>query len=121
MKHALMVEDDPIVARLNRMLLTRAGWETDWVETGRQAIETLSSRRYPLILLDLGLPDVDGAGVVIWLRQFEKERGHARTPLLIVTATEATRINRLDVDGVLQKPLRMSALEQALHCVEGAA
>lgn len=118
MKHLLLVEDDPIIARLTRALVGRAGWDTDWVETGRRAIETLSERRYPLVLLDLGLPDVDGKGVVLWLRHFEADRGHARTPVVVLSATDSPRVTTLDVDTVLQKPLRMAALEEILLRLE---
>lgn len=120
MKQALLVEDDAIVARLTRMLLVRAGWEVEWVETGRQAIDVLSNRRYSLVLLDIGLPDIDGYGVTLWLRHFEKDRGVARTPILVVSASEVKRRASLDVDGVLQKPLRMNALETALHELEAS-
>lgn len=115
MKCALLIEDDPIVARLTRVLLARAGYETVWAETGRQAIDALSERRFPVIFVDLGLPDIDGSGVVIWLRHFEKERSHARAAVFVISANEVRASRALDVDGVLQKPLRMPALEQALQ------
>ena len=118
MKQALLVEDDPVVARLTRALLTRAGWESDWVETGRHAVETLSERRYEAVILDLGLPDLDGICVAVWLRDFEKARGHARSHIVVVSANDLEPSPRLDVDAVLQKPLRMTDLEVALQEVE---
>lgn len=120
MHTVLLVEDDAIVARLTTVLLTRNGWAVHHVASGRAAIATLSEHRYSLIVLDLGLPDIDGTGVLLWLRAFEARMQRSRTPVVVASASgsRGTGIDPNDVDGVLQKPIAMSGLNALLDAKE---
>src|ERR1700712_5443791 len=56
----LVVEDDPVIGGELRTALTSAGFAVRWVSTGADAVDAVSKQRPDLVLLDPGLPDVDG-------------------------------------------------------------
>ncbi len=80
----LIVEDDPAVARILRVCLRRAGFDTSEAETGRQALKVLEERRPDAVLLDLGLPD--GLGGAVLKRLHESPDGYPTW--LIVSALD---------------------------------
>lgn len=105
----LLVEDDTMIGQAVQALLRADGYVVDWVQDGAQADTALLAHRYDLVLLDLGLPKVDGLQV---LRQL---RGRKSTvPVLITTARDAVRdrIAGLDAgaDDYVIKPYDMEEL-----------
>ena len=60
----LVVDDEPAILRAVRTNLARHGFQVETTETGREALERYAYRHPDLILLDLGLPDVDGLDVI---------------------------------------------------------
>lgn len=77
----LVVEDDSLLARGLTRVLTRAGHAVDKAETGVQADKTLRAASYDLVVLDIGLPDIDGFEV---LRRLHLRHGAAK--VLVLTA-----------------------------------
>ncbi len=105
----LIVEDDPEVGDLLRRTVQGAAWAADLVGTGAGAREALAVNEYDLVLLDLGLPDQDGAEVC---RAWRREGG--RAPVLMLTARGALedRVKGLDsgADDYLVKPFAVEEL-----------
>jgi two-component system, OmpR family, response regulator len=66
--HVLIVEDEPILADLLTAVLRLHGWQTTTVATGLQAVEAAACAPPDAVLLDLGLPDLDGLEVLTRLR-----------------------------------------------------
>ncbi|MGA9423148.1 MAG: response regulator transcription factor [Rhodanobacteraceae bacterium] len=103
----LVAEDDPAIAAGLRASLRESGQQIDHVADGRQADLALSDHSYDLLVLDLGLPSLDGAAVLQRLRR----RGDD-LPVLVVTAREGLdeRIRVLDcgADDYLVKPFALS-------------
>ena len=64
----LVVEDDLMIGESLSEALQDEAYTVDWVKDGRQAILTLRVQPYDIILLDLGLPEVDGMGVLTAMR-----------------------------------------------------
>lgn len=99
----LLVEDDPDLGEAVLRRLRRDGQAVDWQRDGRAADEVLQYQRYELVVLDIGLPRLDGLGVLRNLRA----RGD-RTPVLMLTARSEIedRVDALDVgaDDYLSKP-----------------
>jgi DNA-binding response OmpR family regulator len=99
----LVVEDEPAIAELQRLYLTRAGFSVQVVTTGEQALQAVRSLRPVAVILDVGLPGIDGVEVCRCLR----DEGDA-TPLLFVTARdeEVDRVLGLEMgaDDYLTKP-----------------
>lgn len=114
--HILVVEDDPVLAEALVHGLRRAGYATDCAETGDKADRALATGEYNLVVLDLGLPVIDGFEVLRRLRQ----RGE-RAPVLILTARDALhdRIRGLDLgaDDYLTKPFEMGELEARVRAL----
>ena len=64
----LVVDDEPAILRFVRTGLTGQGYHVSIAETGRGAIEELRKGATDLIVLDLGLPDIDGLDVIAHVR-----------------------------------------------------
>jgi len=105
----LLVEDDRMIGDAVYAALKDAAYAADWVRDGEQALLSLATHSYDLVLLDLGLPRRDGVEVLQQLRL----QGN-QVPLLIVTARDALedRLNGLDAgaDDYVLKPFAMSEL-----------
>jgi len=112
----LLVEDDRMIGESLRGALRQAGFAVDWVRDGRAADSTMSSERFDLTLLDLGLPGRDGIEVLQALRA----RGD-RTPVIVVTArdTLASRVRGLDegADDYIVKPFELDELLARIRAV----
>ncbi|MEI5688353.1 response regulator transcription factor [Sphingomonas kyungheensis] len=98
----LVVDDEPAIRRLLRNTLLRAGYAVVEAEDGRAALHMAAAERPDAILLDLGLPDRDGLGVIPLLRK----QGDA--VILIVSARDAVdeKVTALDLgaDDFVTKP-----------------
>ena len=105
----LLVEDDTMIGQAVLALLRAGGYVVDWVQDGAQADAALRGHHYDLVLLDLGLPQMDGLQV---LRQLRARRD--AIPVLVATARDAVRdrIAGLDAgaDDYVIKPYDMDEL-----------
>jgi len=105
----LLVEDDVGITMFIQQGLTEAGFATDVVANGREAIEYAMAVEYDLILLDVMLPLLDGISVLKSLRQ----KG-LQTPVLLLTALDTVhdRVLGLDAgaDDYLTKPFDFTEL-----------
>ena len=112
----LIVEDEPAVADLLARALREAAWAPDVAATGRAALEALAVSEYDLVVLDVGLPDMDGLEVC---RRW-RERG-GRTPILVLTARAGLgdRVTGLDAgaDDYLAKPFAVEELLARLRAL----
>jgi two-component system response regulator QseB len=105
----LLVEDDELLGAGIRDALARARYALEWVQDGRQALAALRAGAFDLVILDLGLPGLDGIEVLRALRA-----GGAATPVLILSArdTAPQRVAGLDAgaDDYLTKPFDVDEL-----------
>ncbi|GAB3032944.1 response regulator [Bowmanella dokdonensis] len=105
----LLIEDDLPLADALQRALRAEGFAVDHLASGKQAVLALESGEADAVILDLGLPDMDGLDVLKRVR----ERRIA-TPILILTARDSTldKIKGLDVgaDDYLVKPFDVSEL-----------
>ncbi len=112
----LLAEDDAILGDGIRAGLKLEEYAVDWVRDGESARVALRSHDYDACVLDLGLPKLDGLGVLRDLRS----RGIA-TPVLILTArdTQADKIGGLDAgaDDYLTKPFDLGELQARLRAL----
>jgi PAS domain S-box-containing protein len=56
----LLVEDNPVNARVARLLLERLGYAADWAVDGRKGVDAFTRQNYDLVLMDLQMPEMDG-------------------------------------------------------------
>ncbi|SIS69120.1 response regulator transcription factor [Insolitispirillum peregrinum] len=112
----LLIEDDTGIARFLQRGLSAAGHQVDWVARGGDALEQMAHRSYDTLILDLGLPDVDGLDVCRLMRQ----QGSG-VPILILSArdTPQQRVDGLDAGGddYLTKPFHFQELLARLRAL----
>jgi len=112
----LIVEDDPTLADGLTRSLHHAGYAVDCAHDGEQADYVLAAQNYDLVILDLGLPKLDGFEVIRRVRR----RG-ATVPILVLTAHDALadRVKGLDLgaDDYLTKPFELPELEARVRAL----
>ena len=112
----LIVEDEVDLGDFLVRALREATWAPDHVASGRAALEALAVTPYDLVVLDLGLPDMDGFEVC---RRYRASGG--RTPLLVLTARGGLgdRVQGLDAgaDDYLSKPFAVEELLARLRAL----
>ena len=105
----LLIEDDPMIGRAVQSGLSQAGFTVDWAVDGRSGEAAIANAVYDVIVLDLGLPRIDGLSLLRQLRA----RGDT-VPVLIISAREAVpdRIAGLNAgaDDYLLKPFDLDEL-----------
>lgn len=112
----LLVEDDEMIGHSLRAALAASGWSVDWVKDGQLAQSALADGDYACVLLDLGLPKVDGVEVL----RSARAKGDA-TPVLVLTARDGVddRVHGLDLgaDDYLVKPYELRELIARMRAV----
>ena len=105
----LLVEDDPTTSKSIEMMLTHANLNVYTTDLGEEGIDLAKLYDYDLILLDLGLPVIDGLSVLAGWR-----RAGVNTPVLVLTARATWREKvaglRLGADDYLTKPFQTEEL-----------
>src|SRR6266481_1375109 len=125
----LVVEDDPDIAELVERYLSKAGFSTDRVASGRDALDAIALKAPDLLVLDLMLPHLDGLEICRRVRAHDKT---ANIPIIMLTARaeESERIVGLELgaDDYLAKPFspnelvaRVRALLRRAHRGAGPA
>lgn len=111
----LLVEDDRMIGAAVMEALKDAAYAVDWVQDGELALDAVRSETYEIVLLDLGLPLVDGLDVLKRLRATNS------VPVIILTARDAVteRIQGLDLgaDDYLVKPFEIDELLARMRAV----
>ena len=112
----LLVEDDRAVGQGIRVALGNEGYTLDWLQDGISALHALRSERFDLMLLDLGLPRLDGIDLLRLIRAEQQS-----LPVLILTARDGTpeRITGLDAgaDDYLVKPFDVDELKARVRAL----
>lgn len=112
----LIVEDDPVLSDGLLQSLRRNDFAVDVAHDGEKADHILAVQTYDLVILDLGLPRIDGFEV---LRRLRRRGGTA--PVLILTARDAVaeRVKGLDLgaDDYLTKPFELPELEARVRAL----
>lgn len=110
MTQILVVEDDPDLRRTLKDALSSGGYSVDTVADGQAAVTALAARGYALVILDLGLPRMDGLDVLRRLRASDNP-----LPVLVLTARDGVEHRvlglRLGADDYLAKPFALEELE----------
>lgn len=116
----LVAEDNPVHRSLVRSLLEQMGCEVDAVSDGQQALESYSSERYDLILMDWRMPRLDGVTATRKIRQAEDDAnsGNRRIPIIALTAHalpgDRSRCLSAGMDDYLCKPVSRRNLDLML-------
>jgi two-component system KDP operon response regulator KdpE len=113
MARVLLVEDEPRLLRALVINLRARGFAVETAASGAIALELASRTRPDVVVLDLGLPDLDGVAVIAGLR------GWTRTPIIVLSARsgQADKVEALDAgaDDYVTKPFGMEELVARIH------
>ncbi|MEV6239726.1 response regulator transcription factor [Lentzea sp. NPDC051838] len=115
MASVLLVEDDPVVRAAITRALTGQGHMVHGVALAIEALREVTANNYDVVVLDLGLPDLDGGDALRMIR------GVTNTPVVIATARddeqEIIRLLNAGADDYLVKPFSAEHLEARLQAV----
>ena len=115
MSRILLVEDDPQLLRAMRITLRARGYEVLTATTGQRGLSEAAAARPDLIVLDLGLPDLDGVDVLHGLR------GWTRVPVIVLSGRTggADKVAALDAgaDDYVTKPFGVEELLARIRAV----
>ncbi|MEV4346734.1 response regulator [Actinoplanes sp. NPDC049596] len=125
MTRILVVDDDPQIARALRINLRARQYDVDLAPDGATALKTAAAHPPDLVVLDLGLPDMDGADVIRGLR------GWTTVPIIVLSgrAEGTDKVTALDAgaDDYVTKPFgvdellaRIRAVTRRAHTTEGS-
>lgn len=104
----LLVDDEPQILRALKPALAAAGYVVTTAENGATAMSHLATEGFDLVILDLGLPDMDGKDVILRIREWTE------TPIVVLSARnlEEEKIAALDLgaDDFVNKPFGVGEL-----------
>jgi two-component system, OmpR family, KDP operon response regulator KdpE len=119
MTRVLVVDDEPQILRGLRTNLVARGYDVDTAPDGEQALDVASRKRPDVVILDLGLPGIDGIDVIRGLRAWSE------MPIIVLSAREQEpdKIAALDAgaDDYVTKPFGMGELLARLRAAERRA
>jgi DNA-binding NtrC family response regulator len=118
MKRILIIDDRPTDRQAIRIPLEKAGYKTSEASNGREAIKSIESNTFDLIILDVILPDTHGLKLLMSIRDFKPN-----VPVIVLTAyedsLEAFRFGELGAFYYLTKPfLRKALIELVVEALE---
>lgn len=122
----LVVDDDLLIGELVALNLVREGYQVQRAYNGVEALKWLATERPALMLLDLGLPIVDGISVLSALRQRRTLGGQngPTFPVIVLTARQSTedvkRVMALGASDHLAKPFDVPELLQRIRSLIAA-
>jgi len=112
----LVIDDEPPIRRLLRLTLEPQGYRVFEADNGQLGLQEAAARRPDVIVLDLGLPDMDGLTVLKRLREW------SQTPVLVLSVRdrEADKVAALDngADDYLTKPFGTAELLARMRAVQ---
>lgn len=112
----LIAEDNLIMQDLLVEQLTVLGREAFAVGNGQDALDRVKADKFSLILMDVGMPIMDGFEATKAIRKAEKELGRDRTPIIAVTGqTDRATCLRHDMDDAVIKPVLLDDLRVILQ------
>ena len=115
MTRVLVVDDEPQIVRALRINLRARHYEVDTAQTGAQALAAAAHHPPDLVILDLGLPDLDGVEVIGGLR------GWTDAPIIVLSgrADSTDKVEALDAgaDDYVTKPFGMDELLARMRAV----
>ncbi|MGE0828730.1 MAG: response regulator transcription factor [Hyphomonadaceae bacterium] len=111
----LVVDDEPQILRVLKPSLAAAGYEIESAATAGEALSSVAQRAFDAIILDLGLPDMDGKDVI------SRVRGWSNAPIVVLSArhAEQEKIEALDrgANDFVNKPFSIGELMARLRAV----
>jgi len=115
-KKILVVDDEESIREIMEINLVKLGYDPEFAKNAKEALEILENEKFPLILTDLRMPEMDGIELCLRIRERDLET------LIYAfsggfTELDSDQIEKMGFDGLLCKPVKFEVVERA---IEGA-
>ena len=118
----LYVEDQALIMRITNMMFDKIGVKPDCATNATDALKLAKQHHYDLILLDLGLPDLDGMQLAAQIRKHEQRYRMHQAKIFAITAFDLKNVERLclsaGMDGVFNKPMALDLLTNLISSLK---
>lgn len=112
-KKILVVDDEEAIRQVMKMGLVKLGYHPEFAENGKDALEILAKEKFPLILMDIRLPGINGIELCVQIKERNPETLiYAFSG--VVTEDEFYELEEMGFDGLLCKPVSFEVLERAI-------
>lgn len=111
MKNILVVEDEAISQLSIKMILEKNNFNVLTAGTGIDALNICDSNNVDTIIMDIGLPDMNGLDVA------KQIKTNKNIPILILSGYKPTEINAININAYLQKPIKNKILLEKINCL----
>jgi CheY-like chemotaxis protein len=115
-KKILVVDDDEDIRQVTKKVLVNFGYEPECVENGKEALALLEKEKFPIVLMDVRLPEINGIDLCMQIKE--------KNPKTVIYAfygvvkdDEFNALEKMGFDGLLCKPVSFKVLK---HAIEGA-
>ena len=120
LKTVLVTDDQPQIVEVVRLSLERAGCRVEVAASGLAALRRADSERIDLLIIDIGMPDMDGFET---LRQLKRKPGYAALPVIILTGSGDAKVRaeaeQIGVAAFLTKPFSPTELQRRVQKLLG--
>jgi DNA-binding response OmpR family regulator len=113
-KKILVVDDEESIREIMEINLARLGYAPELAKNAKEALEIIENEKFPLIITDLKMPEMDGIELCMRIRE--------RTSETLIyafsggfTVVDSDQIERMGFDGLLCKPVKFEVLERAIE------
>ncbi|MEL6300399.1 MAG: response regulator [Pseudomonadota bacterium] len=115
----LVVEDNKVNQRVTRAMLDKLGATHEIAENGLEALDITERKSFDVVLMDCQMPEMDGFTATQAIRDREQARGHARVPIIALTANalqgDDGKCFAAGMDDYMTKPFKLEALREKLE------
>jgi len=115
-KRILVVDDDEDIRKVAKMVLANFGYEAECVQNGEEALALLNNEKFPIVLMDSGLPEINGIDLCMRIKE-KNPKTVIYAFYSVVTDDEFYELGKMGFDGLLCKPVSFQVLKNA---IEGA-
>lgn len=117
-RYILIVEDNPIAMTVEKLLMENLNCQVDNAPTGEISVELAQKNQYDLILMDIGLPGIDGVEATRQIRSYENANQRVSAPIVAVTGNADPNQHGLCIQAgmneVIVKPLTVDIAKSIL-------
>ncbi|MBA2656936.1 MAG: response regulator [Tatlockia sp.] len=117
-KTILVVEDNPLAAKANAMILEMLGCQVELTDDGDKAVQMIKENHYDGICMDIGLITLSGTEACLAIREHEVKNHLRQVPIVAVTGNNSEEEAKTDMEvgmqAVIEKPLTKKKAEYFL-------
>ena len=113
----LLVEDEKVIQRVHGFYLKSLGYNFDLAENAESTLDYLKRQKYDFILLDNGLPDIQGVDLCKMIRQTEKKKNAKPVPIIFLTTHHIIRHECFEAgcNDFMIKPVSQESLKNLIE------